>query len=361
MKQRKGFVRILEAIIASLILLTSLSYFFIIERYSFWGDVLTQTQVNDAMASLYINGTVQQAILLNNATLLHTRLKRMLPETVDFSVEVRGIPNPVIRIGCNCTTEETQKLKDMLYSTAFGYKKRNIMLVVTNDSLDNLAYAPIDVVVFFGYRQFDAANRSYLSNFLANGKTLFMLADLKENEVKDGFIGPLFGLSWRPQGCGGNNGNGRFPESQENPSSYAFKVRNYFANISGLDANTVFKKFNTQSNGDGANCITVDETTAIESSNGRFSYLKLNITVSGKGRTAWMAHYTPDEDEENAAEVLSNLTTASIMWASGEQFLLDPPFKTVPKVQRSVSYHHIGVLDGYETFATRVMVWRIFY
>jgi len=51
----KGFVRILEAVIASFIILASLTYFFSAPaKYNYWEETFSRIQAQDALASFLI-------------------------------------------------------------------------------------------------------------------------------------------------------------------------------------------------------------------------------------------------------------------------------------------------------------------
>ena len=128
----KGFIKTLEAIIASLIILASLTYFFSTpNRVSGWSNALLQTEVEDSLATLYKSGVLETLVKDNNTIELNSRLKQMVPDIVDFSIEIRGIPNPEIRIAVLGDSSDATNLKSIL-SESVMYKYRMINFYVKN-------------------------------------------------------------------------------------------------------------------------------------------------------------------------------------------------------------------------------------
>ena len=102
----KGIIKILEAMLASIILLSTISYFLVIEKESNWDDVLTQTKIKDSLATLYLNGSMENFIRNGDAVTLNSALKGLLAETLDFSIVIKGIPDYEIKLGCICDAGE---------------------------------------------------------------------------------------------------------------------------------------------------------------------------------------------------------------------------------------------------------------
>lgn len=188
----KGFVRIFEAIIASMILLSSLTYFIFITKYSGWGDAQTQLQIEDSIASLGRSGLLNSYIKSNDIASINNKLRQILPKTTDFSIEVSGIPNPQIYIGCVCTDSERSALENMLSPLNFNYKGRNIEIRVSPVSFANID-PKTNIIFVYGYKDL-TSNRTDIDKFLENG-TLVMLGNLSSplNDVMTG----IFGLAWK--------------------------------------------------------------------------------------------------------------------------------------------------------------------
>ncbi len=357
----KGFVRILEAVVASIIILSALSYFFVpVTRETGWDDALLRLAMEDSMASLGKNGELISFILANDATALDAALKRLMPDNAEFSVTIRGIPKPEIKIGCMyCDVDEVQNLKKLLGPLEFEYKQRTIKIfepkIMSFPGID----ADTDILFFFGYANL-RTNKDAAINFMGSGGKIFLLDNLEESDLSDGLLANTFGLSWCPpppdtESCPGNPVMGEFYE-YANPSNPSFRTANYYAAVSGV---SVFSGFGSENNfrftnGDSINKITADDNTIISTNNRKASFLKVNERVGV--RTAWMADY---ESQEENMENIRNLTKSAVMWLTSNAYTLDPPYKRAPAGPLN-AYEYFGVLPGFEPFSLSLAAWRIF-
>ena len=97
----KGFIRILEAIIASIILIASLSYFFLPQSYqASWDDISSSVVVKDSIMAMEKSGKLAEYVRTNAVAALNSDLKEMMPTNIEFSAEVRDIANPIIYVQC---------------------------------------------------------------------------------------------------------------------------------------------------------------------------------------------------------------------------------------------------------------------
>ena len=353
----KGFVRILEAIIASLILLSSLSYFFTISSSNDWNLALLQADVQDALVSM--DKTVLQIYLKDNDKVaIESTLRSLLSDTVDFSTTVEGLPNADIFIGCNCTAQEVDDLKqDILRlnpDDTISFKDRNITIRVKNESINNID--PRTTILFlFNYEDL-TPNRPFLDPFLARGGTVFMLAQLEGNTI-DQTTKEIFGLEEQNPA---SSTLAIFYDtlSPENVSSTIF---DYFLSIAG-DPSEDFGRFSPDK-------IKADDRTVavnkIPLSLKRDSFAKVNynITANGRGRAVWVGNYPYTTGlTDPVANNTNKLVTALVLWGSGESYILDPVKKVLPDT--FYEYRYIGVLNrtnGTEPFAIKLKVWHIFY
>jgi len=127
----KGFAKIFEAIVASIVLLASLTFFFTpnVQR-SGWDRASLQILVEDALESAYLNGTLERYVKTDNTTQLNMLFSAMLPKTVDFSIEVSGIPGKTINIVCvDCNQANMDDLSAILDPRDFSYKMKNYVLL----------------------------------------------------------------------------------------------------------------------------------------------------------------------------------------------------------------------------------------
>ena len=84
----KGFVRILEALISSIILFTSLTYFFTAYDYSFWNTASLRTLMQDAVSALYLGGAINDSFYSADPAGVKAALDSIMPPTTDYSAEI---------------------------------------------------------------------------------------------------------------------------------------------------------------------------------------------------------------------------------------------------------------------------------
>ena len=334
----------MEAIIASVVILASLTYFFKIDLIgSQWGDVNLQTQSKDIVASLYKDNTLTDLVRNNDISGINTQLTNKFQRTIDFSVTIKGIPNAVIYVGCNCTSGEITQLKSILGITGdskFKYKNRDIEILVRQESIENIT-DETNVLFMFNYRNLTNV-LNYLNSFMLRGGTVFVLTDLTETQVNDGIFNNIFGLSWT---SGSPSVDSKFYDIN-NPNNVSFYIAKYFMNTSKINKNTTFTSFGSSSSrvASGPKTIIVDDT-------GIFAYAKTNsYIIEGNGRTVWLANYPYTDLKAN------NLTRALMMWASGEKYTMNSYKKTVPISYTESSY----IIQDDDPYQFLLTVWKIF-
>ncbi|MBI2579475.1 MAG: hypothetical protein HYW27_01075 [Candidatus Aenigmarchaeota archaeon] len=338
----KGFIRILESIIASVVILSALTFFFAPSVKSLgWEESNLHLEVYDTLESLYKSGSLAEYVRNNDASGLNSELSSIIKKNIDFSVSVSGIPDNDILIGCVCTDGEKDSLENIMSPREFGYHGRGIRIgVEKTEILQNtiLIRRETDVLFFFGYNNL-SQYKTQIDKFLAGGGGVFMLADITEDQTET--IKSIFGIEWEPGGA--PSGNGVF-YGNDFPANISFKVYKYFSNMSGDESG--LGKFNK---GPSVNRIGVDDDTIIIDRNGMFSLAKGRKT-GPKGRTVWMADY--DRIEGNT----SILIKSAVMWSGGEFYRLDPTRKNIPQ-----STGRAGILvydmDPYEI---GIDYWKIF-
>ncbi len=378
----RGFVRILEAIIASLILLASLSFFFAASPEK-TDNTIEQMRVEDVLASLQKSGLLRTFVKDsdNGVIELDKKLRELMPQAVDFSVEINGIPNPRIRIACVCTTGETNELMVMLSPMSFPYKERTITIEVQKTELENAAGTRADILFFPGKESMYDADVdeqekiiSAIAGFLENG-TVFLFSGLTQSDAEDlknaySSLSGFMELGWDDSGT--NFNKGEFYDTSD-PKTVSYKIADYFAVLSGKPKTTDFDFVkNPQA---ALNKIKTDERTVIKSKGGgpnnAISLVKANETIleNGKGRSVWFARYDaacppspppPAPPVPCPADDVKKLFKATVLWASGEKYRMDSGFKTTPTAGSSSTYSYFDVLDGFEPFQIIITVWKIF-
>ncbi len=339
----KGFVRILEAVIASFVILISLSYFITAPSgYDYWDETLLRIQAQDALASLYKSGSLENYIINNDIDGINNTLTAMLPGTADFSVEIKGMPGTIIYIGCNCSDAELANLENMLGKTGgeirLTYNGRQIEIRVSKSSIDNID-PRTNIYFMFDYTDLNPY-KDKMNGFLQAGGTLFMLADLDESKVEDGILDETFGLEWTDITA---STSGKF-YNYGDVEKRSHWIRNYFLGLSGNESEIEFDN--------GRGVVNDDRTVIIDDT---YQVSKVKINELNCGRTVWFAGYDGSGD-------MNDLLKALILWSADNGYRMDPGYKTamIDKLKNSdIPYTEASyLLPNYEV---RLRVWGIFY
>lgn len=345
----KGFAKIFEAVIASVILLASLTFFFVPNVHeSGWDKASLQALSQDVLQSAYFNGTLARYVKEDNATQLNTLISSMLPKTVDFSLEVKGIPNKIIYISCvDCDQTQLDNLSAILAPEDFSYKRQNISVRIENLSLASSSIPEGTNILFFFDKAKISAYENQTSAFMAGGGNVFLLSDLTQNDL-NGRIGSLFNLTW----TGTTALPGRFDDIYNSSKTSHFFAR-YYANISTRhlqnvegETFTAFHQSGIKAESDWRNIAKADDGRA---------YVRSNI--NGTGRAVWLSDYTRTDHNAPATKAIDNLTKSAVMWASGERFKLD----LIKKSPAPVHFKSTIFVYDEDTYAVELTIWRIFF
>ncbi len=357
--RKKGFVKILEAVLASVIILSSLSFFIsITSPGDGWDKAVSELRAQDALGVAVSSGALQSYVKLNDQSGLRNYMRNMFAASTDFSVEISGIPNPVTYVSCSCTDAQVASLKANLAPLAFNYKGRNMEIRV--NKIEDTANLPeeTNVLFFYDFQELPLmpANPSFMSqyqnnkarldSFLESGGTIFLYDDLTQAEAEDATAMKIFGVSWKA--AGNNQDKGKFLDTTDAARS-SFNIAEYYANLRAGNTKTdMFSSFDKANN---INQIDEDLSTVIESSNNKFSLVKTSEgIVNGNGRSVWF----PKNDNSQG---ISDLFKATIMWASGERFKMDgSAIKVSGRESKGVS---ILVYDT-ENYESKLTTWNIF-
>ena len=89
----KGYIKVAEAIIASMILFFAFLYTYYIPETGSWSSVLVKTNIEDAMISLEKSGLNEKFL---NGDLTHTEfldiVDKMIHENIEYQINFRSIP-----------------------------------------------------------------------------------------------------------------------------------------------------------------------------------------------------------------------------------------------------------------------------
>ena len=349
----KGFVRILETIIAAIIILTALSFFLPITiKQSGWDSTIAAARAQDALNVGYRSGTIAPYVKNNDNANLRSFLETLFSKSTDFSVEINGIPNSIIYLGCaSCTDSQISDLQGRLIPTIFAYKGRTIEMRTDKVTAANIP----DETNILLYMNFADLNNDYNNNntknsierFVEGGGTLFLLDDLTSAQSNTDVIRNLFKLSWSTQSNPQNRGG---LDGFDDPERITYNVARYYETISGNQAkNANFGKFDID--GENLNKITASYRTIILNQKNDFSLVVGDKNViNGNGRTVWFA-------ENDKSPDIKDLTKAAVLWASGEKYKMDGAVKKVPpKMNQKAS---VIIQDG-DPYEFKITIWNVF-
>jgi hypothetical protein len=354
-RKKKGFVRILETILASMIILASLAFFFTADvGQSGWDNTFSEIRARDALNAGYKSGQMTTFIKTNNAVGLRDLLGKFFTRSTEFSAEVSGIPNPIIYLGCaSCSPQEKANIEDMLNPLIFNYKGRTIEIRV--EQVDPSVYRQdTDIMLFTSFsklNQYYPSQKVLIDRFLQNGGTVFLLGDLTQNNIStmNSYLrDDIFGFQW--DGSGGATAAGKL-DGYDNPTKITYNIAKYYENISSYPVDTSIGGFNTTGATGDVNRIKYDSLkTVLETANKKFSFIHANRNINGNGRAIWIAG-------NDGSVWVKNLTKAAVMWASGERYKMDAGVNRIPgPVNRKAS---IIIYDG-DTYKFEITTWNLF-
>ncbi len=227
----RGFVKILEALIASIIILSSVSYFINIrEGKSMWNEKITQIEAYDALAVLDKTGALQKAIWSNNVSLTASDglIKKMFRPMTDFSLEVDGLPKPIIYVGCLCNNEETERLRNMLLPGSspkidyFLLDGRPIQIRINTTDLSDLEN--IDLLFSFSKSEYEN-NKDQIEQFLRNDGGVVLLDNITEADLS--YLNNIgFGLNWSSSLSQEKNSFW-----SQSPDKLSYRISKYFSKV----------------------------------------------------------------------------------------------------------------------------------
>ncbi len=352
----KGFVRILEAMIASILLLTVLSFFFKIpEINTNWSDSKTSLEMQDAISVLGKFGIIKNSVSNYDATILSRNLTNMLSKSLDFSIDIEGIPNPIILVTCgSCDPVQENDLKTFLDPLQFKYKNRTIEIRITSDDLNNFVTS-YDVTlvkpnILFIYASDTNINdlifrKNVIRRFLSNGGSVIIYGTMNEAQLENPFIIELLNSTYSASAIGTYD----FIDLND-VNSASYKINKYYSDASNKTSYD-FKNFT-------AGNLIKDVKTVVGSDVRSVVYA--NTYVSGKGKALWFSSFH-DYDKD-----IKNLLKASVMWSS-EKFNFDcaasGPQQCIPK-NPGKSYKELRYIEAgnfyTEPFTLVIKYWTVF-
>ncbi len=347
----KGFARILESIVASIIILTSLTFFFVHNvPESPWDDTSLQLISQDVLQTSYLSGNLKGLVKSDDKAGLNNYFSQALPKTIDFSLNVMRLPNDIIYVGCaQCSMGDLSELSMILEPLDFYYNGRP-----TSIRLDivNVSSIPddTDILLFFDKSKI-GPDRDEIEDFLMDGGTVFLLSNLNQDDLT-GYISELFNLSW----SGLIGPDVVVFDEVFDPKNLSYYAARYYGDINQTDLTDLsteqFNDFNSNGvlrKGDGKDIM-------VGQSNGK-TYVRANEYVNGMGRTVWFGDYIRTSHNSTNTKKIDDLIKSMVMWGSGQAYSMDITQKT-PAARHFSS--DIFVFDG-EPYIFEIIVWRVFY
>ncbi len=334
----KGLIKILESIIASVILLASLSFFFGM-NFQQANDPMLLIYAKDSIAAIHKNGSLIDYIKNNDITKLNKYFRNVLPENTKFSIDIIGIPKPNIRISCNCSEEQKNELEAMLSPLTFTYKQRTIQLSIKENEPITSPDTSADILFLFGYTNLSKYKEN-INEFLGKGKTIIILSNLTLENINDGVMNNIFGLSFA---ASDGSTSGIFYSSDPFHESY------WVSDIYNLTDKGTFTLY--------PNPVGVDENTILSNPTRTNSFVKVNVLP--KGQTVWFSEYEHSNNNVNL------LLKTMILWSTTKGYSMDENdmsyFKDLVPSFVTASRFVFGSEDFKESFIIKMSIWKIFF
>ncbi len=311
----KGFIKVVEAVVASIIVLASLTYFFgYYVRPSEWSNAQIKLQSQDILNTIQSSGHLEAYMKNVDADAydnLKTVMQNMVSDQVGFAIDIIGAPSPLISIACvECDDiddgiSEESSLRNRISPFDIGntMRGRNIRLAVTKKTIDEVSNAPrdYDIMFIYGY---------------PNDLTAEEITKIKQYLAKDGNV-ILFGDNT-------DNLDGVFDFSSEiDPTKLAY----YYSDISGGGS-----------------------PGGVATSGNEYE----------EGRAVWIDYYSNPSDNPN--ELGNNLLQSVIMWTAEDFSIIPEPVftLTLPKTFFRTFYSVSTVNNAFDMYKVSLTLWYIF-
>ncbi len=175
----KGFIYLLEIVIASILIISVISMFFLTEVKQDWGHSDLVSIGNDVINSL--NEEDFYELLEGN----FSKIEELLPDNIDFNLEVKGITKNNITVGC---VNYCDYVKNLLTPTYLNKRWINF----TVQQFDLTSETPnFDVIVLVNYTQY-SLNKNKILSYLNEGGVVIGINATFNNNNPD--FNEIFGL-----------------------------------------------------------------------------------------------------------------------------------------------------------------------
>ncbi len=162
---RKGFIQIVEVIIAAIFIAMALPVFFNVNAKLNWERPDLIEAGNSILSAIYYSGNITD--VFENPSNFVKNLEYTLPPNTKYAVYIEGSPKPLIRVGCICNDSELSFVRGALAPVYFN----NYWIKFDIDKFD-FSYTnatDYDMLLFINYTSFEE-NETDILNYLDAGK-----------------------------------------------------------------------------------------------------------------------------------------------------------------------------------------------
>ncbi len=307
----KGFIHIVEIVIVAMVMFLVLFRFSQIPlpEYGISGTKI-KLMGNDALFSLDAKG-----IDWLNKSMVEESLETIFNETgAVFSLELRNVIKPFIRVGCICSPDELSSIRGALKS--FTINNRETEFMVEEISTENPGFSlKYDLIIVGNYSLEPFSSR--ISGFLGAGRGIIEIRGFSDETELGSVQQNFFGLEWDS----GTSGSGpvEFSSHAQNPESGFYNIYKYFYHIPNSSGSLpekphLFLNFTAQHI---AQKEGRSEGVVLQHASGAPALVVNEKIVGGRGRAAWLS---PAKSNDLKDEDMKILLRAVAAWAAGQSY-----------------------------------------
>jgi len=242
--------------------------------------------------------------------------------TLKYSVSVKNAIKSNIFFGCICTDSEFERMQNILTPYTLNGQMVNFSLVQIDPTIETVSFPAYYDVMFVGNYLFDqrgglGPHIVGLENYLAEGRAVMEIRDLRQQDFGDFIQGYIFGVSW-------DNGLPDPTSSRINfaisPNSSLYNIYKYFMHIPGEMNFSTWDGFRNFLDAEKVNKDAAGNTEIIlrQDNTGVPALIVKQGIVANAGRSAWLS-VGDDTLEERKV-----LIRALVSWLAGDTYTLVP-------------------------------------
>ena len=162
---KKGFIQIVEVVIAAIFIAMIIPVFFNIDTKLNWERYDKIDAGNSILSAIYYSGNLSK--IFKNSSYILESIEYLKPANIKYALHVDGSPKPSIRVACVCNNEQLNYAKKIFTPVYF-----NDYWIEFNIDKFEFSYSNIsdyDALLFVNYTSF-ADNENEIVDYLNNGK-----------------------------------------------------------------------------------------------------------------------------------------------------------------------------------------------